>query len=262
MISRRWILLLILATGASSCQPAASSNNAPLKEVPRYGYSIVNIYTHDPRAFTQGLEFHDGQLVESTGETGRSSLRRVTLETGDILQKIDVPSPYFGEGLTVLNGRVYQLTWQHQLGFIYDYTTFRKIGEFRYSGEGWGLTNDGQSLILTDGSNRIKYLDPDNFKVRKTIAVFDGKKAIDKLNEIEYVNGEIYANVWHENMIATIDPQSGRVTSWINLTGLLQPGDVSDEEAVLNGIAYDQSTSRLFVTGKRWPRLFEIKVKK
>jgi glutaminyl-peptide cyclotransferase len=253
------LLTLVLAIGMISCQTSA---NSPAKEVPRYGYSIVNVYGHDTKAFTQGLEFHDGKLLESTGETGHSSLRRVALETGDILQRVTVPAPYFGEGITLLNGRIYQLTWQHQLGFIYDYNSFQKVGEFRYNGEGWGLTNDGQSLILTDGTNRIRFLDPENFRVTKTISVLDGKRPINDLNEVEYVNGEIYANIWHQNLIATIDPQSGRVTAWIDLNGLLRAGEVTEEEAVLNGIASDAATGRLFVTGKLWPKLFEIKIKK
>ena len=258
------LLAFVLAVGMASCQTSANStlNAPPPKEVPKYGYSIVNVYGHDTNAFTQGLEFHDGKLLEGTGESGRSSLRRVALETGDVVQKVDLPPPYFGEGITLLNGRIYQLTWQHQLGFIYDANSFQKQGEFHYSGEGWGLTNDGHSLILSDGSNRIRFLDPDNQSVTKTISVFDGKRAIDKLNEIEFVNGEIYANIWHRNQIATIDPQTGLVTSWIDLTGLLRRDEVSDEEAVLNGIAYDKATNRLFVTGKLWPKLFEIKVKK
>ena len=185
---------LVISVGALACQRAASSTStSSAREAPKYSYSVVNAYYHDPGAFTQGLEFHDGKLIESTGGAGRSSLRRVNLETGDIVQKIDVPSPYFGEGLTVLNGRVYQLTWQHHLGFVYDYNTFQKLGEFNYSGEGWGLTNDGESLILTDGSNRIRFLDADNFKVKKTIAVFDGSRAVNDLNEVEYINGEIYS---------------------------------------------------------------------
>jgi glutamine cyclotransferase len=170
--------------------------------------------------------------------------------------------PYFAEGIALLNGKVYQLTWQHQLGFIYDSQSLERLGQFSYAGEGWGLTTDGRSLIMSDGSNRIRFLDPDSFRVTKTIAVVDGKTPVNELNELEYVQGQIYANIWHENRIAAIDPQTGRVAAWINLTGLLQPGDVEDPEAVLNGIAYDQASDRLFVTGKLWPRVFEIKIKR
>jgi glutamine cyclotransferase len=246
----------------------STNTNTPAKDptanivVSKLGYQVVNIWPHDQGAFTQGLAFLDGKLLESTGQEGRSSLRSVELETGKVLKKADVPIPYFAEGLALLNNKIYQLTWQHQVGFIYDPQTFRKTGEFTYSGEGWGLTTDGRSLILSDGSNRLRFIDPDSFRVVKTIAVLDGKTPINELNELEYVNGEIYANVWHDDRIAVIDPQTGLVTAWVDLTGLLQPGDVQDPEAVLNGIAYDQKSNRLFVTGKLWPRLFEIKIKR
>jgi glutamine cyclotransferase len=186
----------------------------------------------------------------------------VELETGTILKKVDLPSPYFGEGITLLNRRVYQLTWQNQRGFIYDASTFSKLGDFTFTGEGWGLANDGQSLILSDGTNRIRFIDPDNFQVRKTIAVFDESTPISRLNELEYVRGEIYANIWHTERIARIDPQTGHIAGWIDLTGLRSQIEVHDEEAVLNGIAYDETNGRLFVTGKLWPKLFEIRVTK
>jgi glutaminyl-peptide cyclotransferase len=261
------ILLLLLSLASVQCNGGAAtnlpSNDSPANAVvPTLGYQIVNIWPHDPNAFTQGLVYLDGKVIESTGQEGRSSLRNVELQTGKILKKVDVPEPYFAEGIALLNNKIYQLTWQHQIGFIYDAQNFQKIGEFNYSGEGWGLTTDGHSLILSDGSNRIRFLDPDSFRVTKTIAVLDEKNPIRELNELEFVNGEIYANIWHEDRIATINPQTGRVTAWIDLTGLLQPGDVQNPEAVLNGIAYDQSGSRLFVTGKLWPRLFEIKIKR
>jgi glutamine cyclotransferase len=178
------------------------------------------------------------------------------------LKKIDVPPPYFAEGITLLNGKIYQLTWQHGIGFIYDAQKLDTVGRFEYTGEGWGLTTDGSSLIISDGSNRLKFIDPDSFRVTKTIAVLDGNRPVIKLNELEYVNGEIYANIWHDQRIVTIDPQTGRVTGWIDLTGLLPPDETTDPEAVLNGIAYDQAAQRLFVTGKLWPRLFEISIKR
>jgi glutamine cyclotransferase len=248
--------------GANSSPPTSniSPNNTPA--VAKHGYQIVNAYPHDTGAFTQGLIFADGKLYEGTGQEGRSSLRQVDLQSGRVLKKVDLPQPFFGEGITLLNGKIYQLTWQHKIGFIYDAQTLEKTGEFNFTGEGWGLTNDGRSLIISDGSNRLKFLDPDSFRVTKTIAVTDGGTPITQLNELEYVNGEIYANIWHDQRIVTIDPQSGRVTGWIDLSGLLQPGAVQDEEAVLNGIAFDQATNRLFVTGKLWPQLFEIKLKR
>ena len=261
------ILVILLSLLCVQCNGGANTNGAsndpPANAVvPTLGYQIVNIWPHDPNAFTQGLVYLDGKMLESTGQEGRSSLRNVELQTGKVLKKVDVPEPYFAEGIALLNNKIYQLTWQHQLGFIYDAQNFQRVGQFNYDGEGWGLTTDGHSLILSDGSNRIRFLDPDSFRVTKTIAVLDGKTPINELNELEYVNGEIYANIWHDDRIAAINPQTGRVNAWIDLTGLLQPGDVQDPEAVLNGIAYDQPSNRLFVTGKLWPRLFEIKIKR
>jgi glutamine cyclotransferase len=220
------------------------------------------MWPHDSNAFTQGLILSDGKLLESTGQEGFSSLRRVELETGKVLKKVDVPKPYFAEGIALLNGKIYQLTWQHQIGFVYDAQSFERVGQFNYTGEGWGLATDGKSLILSDGSNRLRFLDPSDFHVTKTITVLDGQTPVNELNELEFVHGEIYANVWHDNRIATIDPQSGHVTAWIDLNGLMPAGELQDPEAVLNGIAYDQTNDKLYVTGKLWPRLFEIRVKK
>jgi len=262
------IVVILLSLLCVQCNGGGANTNSPSNNppanapVPTLGYQIVNIWPHDPSAFTQGLVYLDGKMLESTGQEGRSSLRNVELQSGKILKKVDVPLPYFAEGIALLNNKIYQLTWQHQLGFIYDAGSFEKVGEFKYDGEGWGLTTDGRSLILSDGSNRLRFLDPDSFRVTKTIAVVDGKSPVRELNELEFVNGEIYANIWHDDRIATINPQNGHVNAWIDLTGLLQPGDVQDPEAVLNGIAYDQSGNRLFVTGKLWPRLFEIKIKR
>jgi len=230
--------------------------------VPTYGYEVVRVYQHSTDAFTQGLEYRNGKLYESTGGEGESSLRLVELESGKVLDKVDVPMPYFAEGITLLNGKIYQLTWQNQVGFIYDATTLSKIGQFNYEGEGWGLTNDGQSLILSDGTNQLRFLDPGTFKVTKTIAVREGNSPIDSLNELEYFNGEIYSNVWHRDVVAIINPQTGRVNGWIDLKGLLPPGEAGDPEAVLNGIAHDAASQRVFVTGKLWPKLFEIRIKK
>jgi glutaminyl-peptide cyclotransferase len=259
-------LLLCITLGAACHTPAngdrVTAEPSANAVVPKYGYQIVNIWPHDSNAFTQGLILADGKLLESTGQEGRSSLRSVELETGKVLKKVDVPEPFFAEGIALLNGKIYQLTWQHQLGFIYDAQSFQRAGQFNYEGEGWGLTTDGQSLILSDGSNRIRFLDPSSFHVTKTITVLDGRTPVNELNELEYVQGSIYANIWHDDRIAIINPQSGRVTGWIDLTGLIPEGELHDEEAVLNGIAYDQANDKLFVTGKLWPRLFEIKVKR
>ena len=249
-------------TGANGDRPPKKPEPPPNAPVAKYGYQIVNMYPHDSNAFTQGLILTDGKFLESTGQEGFSSLRRVELETGKVLKKVDVPEPYFAEGIALLNGKIYQLTWQHQLGFIYDAQSFQRVGQFNYSGEGWGLTTDGKSLILSDGTNRIRFLDPSDFHVTKTIEVVDYKSTVRELNELEYVQGEIYANVWHDNRIATINPENGRVTAWIDLKGMMPEGELRDPEAVLNGIAYDQANDKLYVTGKLWPRIFEIKVKK
>ena len=256
-----------MSLALTGCQtPANESGAKPAKPpdavVPKYGYQIVNMLPHDPYAFTQGLVLADGKFLESTGQDGKSSLRSVDPATGKVLKKVDVSSPYFAEGIALLNGKIYQLTWQHQTGFIYDAQTFEKLGQFNYEGEGWGLTTDGKSLILSDGTNRLRFIDPSNFRVTRTIEVLDRQSPVLELNELEYVEGEIYANVWHDDRIATIDPQTGHVTAWINLAGLMPEGELTDQEAVLNGIAYDPANKKLFVTGKLWPRIFEIKIKR
>jgi glutaminyl-peptide cyclotransferase len=267
------ILLISLALTNLRCQTSTVATNnpspvatnstrtTPEELVPLYGYEIVHTFPHDPDAYTQGLEFREGKFLESTGRTGKSSLRDVEVETGKVLKQINVPTPYFAEGLTLLNGKIYQLTWQHHTGFIYDAATFKKVGEFSYEGEGWGLTNDGSSLILSDGTDQIRFLDPSTFKVQRTIAVIDKDVPVSRLNELELVRGEIYANVWTEDRIARIDSKTGRVTGWIQLAGLIPRTELRDDEAVLNGIAYDEAHDRLFVTGKLWPKLFEIRLK-
>jgi glutamine cyclotransferase len=256
------ILCLCLVTFDCQSAPTRTSEKSGKQPVPISGYEVLQVFPHDRDAFTQGLVIHDGKFLESTGEVGRSSLRRIEIETGKVIQKVDVPPPYFAEGITLLKGKVYQLTWQHQIGFIYDAWTFEKIGQFNYTGEGWGLANDGVSLILSDGSNHIRFLDPDNFQVKKTIAVVDGARPIEEINELEFIKGEIYANIWHADRVARINPETGSVVGWIDLRGLLARGEVEDEEAVLNGMAYDEASGRLFVTGKLWPKIFEIRLVK
>src|SRR5262245_8294409 len=230
--------------------------------IPTYTYEVIKAYPHDATAFTQGLVFNQGVLYESTGLNGSSSLRRVELETGKVLKKIEVPAQFFAEGLALFNGRLYQLTWQTQRGFVYDLDSFNKLREFSYTGEGWGLTRDAHSLIMSDGSSRIRFLDPDTFEVQRVITVQDDGRDVIQLNELEYIKGEIYANIWMNDRVARIDPQSGRVNAWIDLSGLLPAEARPDPGAVLNGIAYDETSDRLFVTGKLWPKLFEIKLKK
>jgi glutaminyl-peptide cyclotransferase len=229
--------------------------------VQTFTYEVIKAYPHDPEAYTQGLVFHQDVLFESTGLNGRSSIRKVDLPTGKVLKKVDLSPQFFGEGLALLNGRAYQLTWQSQRGFIYDLTEFGLINTFSYTGEGWGLTHDGRSLIMSDGTPRIRFLNPDNFAVERVINVSDGSVPISQINELEYIKGEIYANIYLTERIARIDPQSGKVTAWINLSGLLSPEDRTRPVDVLNGIAYDEARDRLFVTGKYWPKLFEIKLK-
>jgi glutamine cyclotransferase len=256
MTAKHAYLLLVLAM---SLVLVGHGGDTPAQgQLPVYGYRIVNSYPHDPQAYTQGLIFRDGHLYESTGLRGRSTLRKVKLETGAIVQQEHVDEEYFAEGLTDWRDRLVQLTWQSGLGFVYDLASLRLQSTFRYSGEGWGLTHDQNRLILSDGSDTHRFLDPVTFVERRRLTVRDGNTPIGQLNELEYVRGEIYANVWHADRIARISPASGRVLGWIDLTGLLSKAYQLDGEAVLNGIAYDAVRSRLFVTGKLWPRLFEI----
>lgn len=253
------------APNASSA-PASSGNSsdaAAAAVVPVSGYEVVNTFQHDKGAYTQGLIFHDGHLLESTGREGFSSLRRVELKTGKVLKKVDVPAQYFGEGMTLLNGKIYQLTWQNEKGFIYDPESFKTLGQFAYDGEGWGLTHDGASLILSDGTDEIRFLDPQTFEIKRAIKVAERGRPVREINELEYVKGEIYANVWKTDRLARIDPASGKVLGWIDLKGLIKPSELGDDtDSVLNGIAYDSAGDRLFVTGKLWPKLFEIRLKK
>lgn len=230
--------------------------------VPTYSYKIKNSWPHDKRAYTQGLIYLDGVLWESTGQYGSSSLRKVELKTGKVIKQITVPPKYFAEGMTVFHNKVFQLTWQEQKGFIYDPVTFQKQGEFTYTGEGWGLTHDGESLIMSDGTNEIRFLDPTTLQTTRTISVFDGEQPVEQLNELEYIAGEIYANIYQTDRIVRIDPKSGKILGRIDLTGLLKTKERTGAEDVLNGIAYDEAGKRLFVTGKMWPRLFEIEIVK
>jgi glutamine cyclotransferase len=223
------------------------------------GATVVKIYPHDPHAFTQGLEFFDGYLYESTGRQRQSTLRQVAVETGKVVKSVRLPDVSFGEGLTVFRGKIYQLTWLDKTGFTYDLRTFRKLGKFPYNTEGWGLTHDDASLILSDGTNRLQYIDPTSFQVTKTLEVFAGPEAVTNLNELEFIRGEIWANIWHSDRIARIDPKSGQVTAWVDLTAIAEK-DSHEQEDVLNGIAWDSARQRLFVTGKNWSKLYEIKV--
>ena len=226
----------------------------------QYGYEVVRVYPHDRGAFTQGLLYRDGVLYESTGLNGRSSLRKVQLETGKVLQRQDVESLYFAEGLADWGQTLVQLTWQSQVGFVYDLRTFKRKSSFKYAGEGWGLARDAQRLVMSDGTSTLRWLDPVTLKETARVTVTDRGAPVSYLNELEVVKGEIYANVWSTDRIAIIEPGSGRVAGWVDLSGLLPAADRAGID-VLNGIAHDPAKDRLFVTGKLWPKLFEIRLK-
>ena len=265
-----WIVLAAFGVAAAlayvsmNAKPQRSATLAPPPEpaIPVYGYEIVREYAHDPDAFTQGLVFRDGFLFESTGLNGRSTIRKVELQTGKVLQRRRVDDRYFAEGLVDWGNRLIQLTWQTNVGFVYDLATFKPLSEFKYPGEGWGLTRDAERLIMSDGTATLRFLDPVSLEERSRITVRDGARPVERLNELEFVDGQVYANVWGTDQIAIIDPASGLVTAWLDLTGLLRSSARKGGEDVLNGIAYDAAGKRLFVTGKLWPRLFEIRVRR
>ncbi|GLC24994.1 glutaminyl-peptide cyclotransferase [Roseisolibacter agri] len=226
---------------------------------PIYNAVVVERLPHDVEAFTQGLFFVDGQLYETTGMDGQSELRKLDLRTGAVQLRRGVPAPYFGEGSVALGGRLYQLTWKHGRAFVYDLATFQPRDTLTYTGEGWGLTTDGTQLYMSDGTAQLRVLDPKTFAVQRTIAVTDAGAPVSQLNELEWVDGEILANVWQRDQIARIDPKTGKVTGWIDLTGILPASQRTGKEDVLNGIAYDTTTKKLYVTGKWWPAMFEIR---
>lgn len=225
-----------------------------------YDYKTVQSYPHDPNAYTQGLVFESGFLYEGTGLYGSSTLRRVELETGHILQMRQLPAHVFGEGITIYQNKIIQLTWKSKLGFVYEKDTFELLKKFSYPTEGWGITHDGQHLIISDGTPLLRFYDPTTFHERGRVVVRRDGRPVDKLNELEYIQGKIYANIYREDTIAIIDPQTGNTDGWIDLKGLLGVDDQAKSVDVLNGIAYDIQNDRLFVTGKRWPKLFEIKL--
>jgi len=264
------LMLLAWTFAAAGCGPTVTSDSGSFPNskseslstapTPTFTFHIVRTYPHDPNAYTQGLAYDDGRLYEGTGQRGRSSLRLVDLETGEVLQIHHLHERYFGEGIVLYEGRIVQLTWQSNLGFVYEQESFKKLLEFPYTTEGWGITYDGQRLIMSDGSATLYFRDPQNFEETGRITVHDQGRPVYQLNELEFVHGKVYANVWQTDTIAEIDPASGNVTGWIDLSGLLAYMDLSRPIDVLNGIAYDSENDRLFVTGKLWPKLFEIEL--
>ena len=228
--------------------------------VPTWGYTVVNTYPHDRAAYTQGLQYLDNSLYEGTGLEGESSLRRVNLETGQVLQRRNLTAQYFGEGITVWGDEIFQLTWKNEIAFVYDRATFTPKRSYNYRGEGWGLTRDATQLIMSDGTHELRFIDPTNFTERRRLRVTMAGQPVDALNELEYVKGEILANVYQTDYVVRIDPATGRVTGLIDFRGLLAPRDRHGKEDVLNGIAYDAAGDRLFVTGKLWSKLYEVRL--
>jgi glutamine cyclotransferase len=261
VIRRRLAIAFLLAVPPQLLTSQTSRPNHA-SQTPVYTFEIVHTFPHDPAAFTQGLVYRDGFLYEGTGLRGQSSLRKVRLETGEVLQRIDLAPELFGEGIALLKNEVVQLTWQSQIGFVYSLSDFRLLRRFSYPGEGWGLTTNGKGseFFMSDGTSEIRVLDAGTLAEKRRFTVRDGNTPIDQLNELEFVEGEIFANVWQTNRIARISPQSGRVMGWIDLKGLLSPIYRLEPGAVLNGIAYDADRKRLFVTGKLWPSIFEIRL--
>lgn len=264
---KKWCVLLFLLI--LPAVPAYAADNIPV-----YGYTVIRPYPHDNTAFTQGLVYRDGFLYEGTGLNGRSTIRKVDLQTGKIIKMRALENKYFGEGITFFGNKIAQLTEYGNMGFIYDADSFELIGTFGYPTDGWGITYDGKNLIISDGSSVLYFFETKNFKCVKTLNVRAGIYPVININELEYVKGKIYANIWHENKIAVIDPITGKVAAWIDLSGLLSVEDRknlglsvlgyrgadAEKEACLNGIAYDEKNDRLFVTGKLWPKVFEIKI--
>lgn len=257
----RTLLLVSALVILCACGPASDAGS-----IPEYGYQIVHTYPHDRGAFTEGLFYNDGFLYEGTGMNGESSIRKVRLETGEVLQKQDLPSNYFGEGIIKWGDKLIELEYRSGIGFIYDFNTFNLRGQFHYPPEGWSLTTDGKRIIMDDGTPQLRFWNPESLEETGRLTVTDQGLRVDRLNELEWVKGEIFANIWQTDRIARIDPASGKVTGWIDCTGLLSPADQIKQGPqatdVLNGIAYDAAGDRLFVTGKRWPKLFEIKLVK
>ena len=255
----RIVIGVVLVAAALSLNLHSAVTQLRSTPTPVYTYQVVHTYPHDPTAFTQGLFYLDGDLYESTGLNGRSSVRRVKLETGKVIQQQAVSADYFAEGFVNWDSELFQLTWQSQIGFVYDRKSFALKRKFTYTGQGWGLTKDPGRIIMSDGTAKLRFLDPKTLMQTGSLNVTDQGRPVTELNELEYISTEIWANVWQTDRIARISPFTGNVVSWVDLKGLLTPGEKANAD-VLNGIAYDSATNRIFVTGKLWPKLFEIKV--
>jgi glutamine cyclotransferase len=227
---------------------------------PVSGYKVIAKYPHSTQSFTEGFFYLDGLFYEGTGLNGHSAITVTQPETGKLLQRLELPPQYFGEGIVDWGPNIYEWTWQSHLCFVYDRFSLRRVGQFTYEGEGWGMTHTGNEIVTSDGTATLRFRNPDNFKETRHIVVTDGTMPVERLNELEYIKGEIYANVWHVDRIARISPRDGHVTGWIDLAGLLPADQKVNEESVLNGIAYDAKHDRIFVTGKQWPAVFEIRI--
>lgn len=273
-----YLMALLISTNAAACSgdkaavqgggaAAQTAGTVGSTRTPTYTFEVVRTYPHDPTAYTEGLMFHEGRFFESTGEVGKSDIREVELETGRVIRKRPLTqkdkndSGYFGEGIAIADDRIIELTWKSGVAFIYDWKTFEPKGQFKYEGEGWAFTKSGDSLIMSNGTPVLNYRDPKTFAITRSLTVTDHDVPVSNLNELEWVKGEIWANVWTVDQIVRIDPKTGKVLGYINLTGLLENADKNGNEDVLNGIAYDEKSDRIFVTGKRWSKLYEIKLK-
>ena len=259
----RAIVALAAAFALATAAPARAASASASAAIPVYGYKVVHTYPHDLNAFTEGLFFENGYLYESTGLDGHSTVRKVKLETGQVVERANLPDDVFGEGITSWNGKLIGLTWKGHIGYVLDLDSFDTKGQFGYPGEGWGLTHDDTEMVMSDGTADIRFLNPQTLVESHRIHVTAQGKPVDQLNELEWVDGEIYANIWQTDRIARIDPQTGNVVGWIDCKGLLAMKDfIPQHTDVLNGIAYDPATKRLWVTGKFWPKVFEIKLVK
>lgn len=254
--------VLMLACNDTKEESSSDNTNAAIPAPTNMGYTIVKIYPHDTASFTQGLIWFNNTLYEGTGWFGESRLMKMNLETGKSTQKINIPDEYFGEGITILNNKIYQLTWEQHKVFVYDLSTFKKIKEFDWNMQGWGITHNGKQLLISTGDSNIYFVNPETFTIERTLGVYDNNGYLSNLNELEFVNGSIYANVYLRDYIAKINSETGLVEGRLDFTGLLQKTGqpITEETDVLNGIAFNPATNSFYITGKKWPALYEIKL--